>query len=134
MLKKKKGQGLPLNTVIVAILVVLVLIVLVAFFLGGTTGLVKTVKKVFFGTTAGTDMSLAYESCKQYCLQAEGLPNTTWEKSAYCTKSFEIDSDNNGEADLCDDKEKYARYYCHNDMLNVPCSIDSCTKEDKDNC
>tara|TARA_Y100000310_G_C20159543_1_gene568513 strand:- start:69 stop:515 length:447 start_codon:yes stop_codon:yes gene_type:complete len=113
---KKRGQGLPLNTIIIAILVVLVLVAIVAFFVGGSSGIIKTIKGVFFQTTAGTDMPLAIQTCNQRCGLAEQLPSaTTRMSSAFCESYFNIDSDFDGEADLVDpiaDKKVYKRWYC----------------------
>jgi len=137
----KKGQGLPLTTIIVAILVVVVLVVIVAFFLGGTTGLTNAIKRVFFGTTAGSDLTLAVETCKQYCDQAETYPSVgLQQKSAFCTQYFRIDQNRDGEADLLDaDNKIYARWYCGTTnpktfvdkdsgsqtakLLGIPCSV-----------
>ena len=43
----KKGQGLPLTTIIIAVLVVVVLIVIVAFFLSGSSSLIGTIRNIF---------------------------------------------------------------------------------------
>ncbi len=127
----KKAQGLPLTTIIIAILVVVVLIVIVAFFLGSSSGLVKSIKGIFFKTTAGTDMTIAVESCKQYCEQAKGLSASLRGSSAYCTQTFNIDRDNNGEADRVGDKPdgKLIKWQCNliteiedTKSLNVPCA------------
>ncbi|MDP4012672.1 MAG: hypothetical protein Q8R00_03660 [Candidatus Nanoarchaeia archaeon] len=93
----KKGVDLTLNTVILGILVVLVLIVVVTFFLGGTAGLTKTVREVFYGTTAGTSEVIAVETCHQRCDQAKLLPDPS--KSAFCTADFDIDRDNDGKVE-----------------------------------
>lgn len=111
----KKGAELTLNTVIVGILVVLVLIVVVTFFVGGTTGLTRTIRGVFYGTTAGTSEVLAVQSCESRCDQASLLPTPTLRrKSAFCAQPFEIDKDNNGEADytLVEGKKVYDKYFC----------------------
>ena len=112
----KKGQGLPLTTIIVAILVVVVLVVIVAFFLGGTTGLTNTIKRVFFGTTAGTDLSLAVEACRNHCDRAASLPKSLQGSSAYCTTKFRIDKDGSGEADSVGegDSRQFIDWYCWN--------------------
>lgn len=133
----RKAQGLPLNTVILAILVVLVLFVVAAFFLGGTAGIMKQVRSLFYGTTAGTDRVLNSQTCEQRCEQLKLLPRTAISSSAYCTQSFFIDTDNNGEADLLnpnDSKAGYKPYYCYEKTselssgnLGVPCRLDDGT-------
>ena len=126
---QKKGQGLPLTTIVIAILVVVVLVVIVAFFLGGTTGLTNTIKRVFFGTTAGTDQTLAVETCRQYCDQAETLPDSLHATSPYCKQTFRLDTDRDGEADYetKDGKKTFKEWNCYNtnsdSSLGVPCNI-----------
>lgn len=109
----KKGTELPLNVVIVAILVILVLVVVIIFFLGGFGGLTSKIKSTFFGTLAGTDKSIAVETCKTRCEQARllGEAGINPLTSAFCTSPFYIDTDNNGEADKFGDS--YVKFYCH---------------------
>lgn len=92
----KRGVDLTLNTVIIGILVVLVLIVVVTFFLGGTAGLTRTVREVFYGTTAGTTEVIAVETCHQRCDQAKLLPQESQVNSAWCKAKFDIDRNNDG--------------------------------------
>ena len=93
----KRGQSLPLNTLIIIILVVIVLIVVAIFFLGGTSSLSRSIRSIFFGTTAGTDLSLALEICEQRCEQAKSLPTDTLRRnSAFCKVGFDIDKSNDG--------------------------------------
>ncbi|HLD15534.1 MAG TPA: hypothetical protein VJB94_03060 [Candidatus Nanoarchaeia archaeon] len=112
----KKGQGLPLTTIIIAVLVVVVLIVIVAFFLSGSSSLIGTIRSIFIKTYAGTDMTLARQICQQRCDQA-----TTWDrdaqlKSAFCTDAFNIDENRDGEADYtttADGKKEYVQWFCN---------------------
>jgi len=114
----KKGQeGLPLSTIIVAILVVIVLVVLVAFFLGGSTALTDAIKRVFFGTTAGYDLALAIQTCESRCDIAQGMPAFSRADGAYCKTSIAVDKDPvDGEADFYRDestnKKTTVKYYC----------------------
>lgn len=94
----KKGVEITLNTVIVGILVVLVLLVVTTFFLGGTAGLTRTVRDIFYGTTAGTSEVIAVQTCNTRCDQARLLPTDEAKKnSAFCKAGFDIDRDNDGE-------------------------------------
>ena len=115
----KRGQSLTLNTIIIAILVILVLVILVAFFTGGMANLTNKIRTTLFGSIAGTDQTLAVQNCENYCQQLAVLPEAARAKSAFCTKYFNIDIDNNGEADFIpgtDSKDKetkiYKRWYC----------------------
>lgn len=114
----KKGQELPVTTIILIILVVVVLVVIVAFFLGGTSTLTGTIKRIFFGTTAGYDLTLATQTCTDRCEQAKNLPSDLRGKSAYCKSALNVDfKPVDGEADFYRDKrdqnkKKPIRYYC----------------------
>ena len=110
----KKGD-IELGKIVTFIIVAVVLIVVVAFFLGGATGVTKAIKGVFFGVTAGSDITLATANCKQYCENAKTLETKSdKEKSAYCTRYELIDQDHDGEADYAGaSKEKeYVHWYC----------------------
>jgi len=119
----KKGQGLPLTTIVVAILVIIVLVLVVTFFLGGFAGLTSKVKEIFFGTTAGTSLTLATQNCKTYCEQASLLPETMQPKSAYCTRLQKVDMSGDGEAD--------SDMACEKD-LGVNCPEIKCQAETKE--
>tara|TARA_Y100000034_G_C6898881_1_gene415071 strand:+ start:1922 stop:2425 length:504 start_codon:yes stop_codon:yes gene_type:complete len=114
-IQSKKGQGLPMNTVIITILVILVLVVVAAFFLGGTSNLVTKIREIFYGSISGTDRTFASGTCQQRCDQLQILPKSQLGNSAYCQDYFNIDSDNDGEADYTGTgKDKvYTRYYCY---------------------
>lgn len=119
----KRGVELTLNTVIIGILVVLVLIVIITFFLGGTAGLTRTIRGIFYGTTAGTSETLAIQTCQNRCDQGLLLPAGDIRKlSAFCTQYFEIDKNNDGEADfdLVLDKKLSREYYCPVDYPDKP--------------
>ena len=118
----KRGQGLPLNTLIIIILVVLVLIVVAIFFLGGTSSLSESVRRIFFGTTAGTDINLAREICENRCAAAQTAPSPG--DSAYCKTPFELDTDGDGKADT--DASGYIKYYCHTGPISVACPEVTC--------
>ncbi|HLC71957.1 MAG TPA: hypothetical protein VJH37_00070 [Candidatus Nanoarchaeia archaeon] len=137
----RKAQGLPLNTVILAILVVLVLLVVGAFFLGGTSGISKTIRGIFYGSTAGQDRVFAVQTCNQRCDSLKLLPTSALPDSAYCKQTFSIDTDNNGEAEFVSssDPKQYIKYYCHNkksieptsESLDAPCVLDNGDGPDK---
>jgi hypothetical protein len=106
----KKGESLPLNTVVVAVLVIIVLVVVVIFFLGGMGGMTSKIKSMFFGTLAGTDRAIAVQTCQTRCEQAMFLPDP--KSSAYCTSPFYIDDNNDGEADKTTDGN-YIKWSCY---------------------
>jgi len=116
-MQTKKGE-LALNTVIVAIIVLVVLIIIIAFFAGGTGSVIDKIKGIFQGKTAGQDLSLAIQDCKTFCTQAKslesefGIGSQQLQKSAYCTKWFKLDIDNDGNVDRDPQYKDYIRYYC----------------------
>ena len=98
ILLNKRGQSLPLNTLVITILVVIVLIVVAVFFLGGTSSLSKSIRNIFYGTTTGTDIALAREFCEQRCEQAQNIPNIGANKAInpFCRKNLDVDTSGNG--------------------------------------
>lgn len=106
----KKGQGLPLNTIIIAILVIVVLVVVIVFFLGGFAGLSQKVKIIFFGATAGVDKTLAVQNCQTWCDQAKILPVSLRKTSAYCDQYQFVDMNNDGEVEKEGDVTK--KFFC----------------------
>ena len=115
MLKRdKRGIELSINTLVIAILVILTLIIIVIFFLGGAKRVTDTISGIFFKTTAGTDKSLAIQTCGTYCDQALSLPQSLRKGSSYCKSWFNIDTKGKGEADSVDvgSEKKYKKFYC----------------------
>lgn len=130
----KKGVELTLTTIITAIIVVMVLIVVVTFFLGGFSRVRDTIVNVFFPVTSGTDLAIAVQTCEQRCDQARLLPTSVLTKSAYCTGSFSLDTDGDGEAQK-DQDGKLVKFYCYDSSLGVNCEVKDSqgnTKELKD--
>jgi len=138
----KKGQGLPLNTVIIAILVLVVLVVIIAFFVGGTSTIVTKISGIFGGATAGEDISLARNFCENYCEQALEMDVNRQQSSAFCTKFFKLDSsDADDKADKFTAEEgedlagEYKHFYCDgqqhqidalaadSDLIGVSCNV-----------
>ena len=117
-MKNKKGQSLSLNTIKIAIIVLVVLVILIAFFAGGAGTIIQKIKGIFGLSTAGTDLQMARNACEQYCGQAKEMYQNSPElvqNSAYCTKAFQIDWDNDGTADKFstgEHKGEFKNFYC----------------------
>ena len=125
----KRGAELPLSTLIVIILVVIVLIVVAVFFLGGTSKLSESIRNIFYGTTAGTDLSLAVEICEQRCEQAKNLPDNLRSTSAYCRSGQNIDFDGDGKLEQQNEGATDGDEFdvlCIDSKLGVPCVGVSC--------
>jgi len=137
MFNNKRGQGMPMNTVIIGILVLIVLIVIIAFFTGGAGTVIDKVKSIFGMATKAQDYTMAVKSCEEYCTQAKDLqastnPNTVV-GSAYCTSWFKLDVivPKDGNLDK-DQKGEPIHYYCGSvhslqdsattSTLNIPCA------------
>lgn len=114
----KKGAELALNTLIIVILVVIVLIVVAIFFLGGTSSLSRSIRTIFFGATAGTDLNLAVEQCNNHCANAQALPN--YKLSGYCRITYNLDMNTDGKLDENNDK---LGIKCWQDPINNVCLI-----------
>ena len=140
-MSNKKAQSLSLNTIIIAILVVLVLIVVVTFFLGGFSRIKDTITNVFFPVSSGTDLTVAVQTCQQYCDQARLLPsNRIKEQSSYCKSYFGLDFDpKDGQVDIVSNEkgEKVLKkFYCYKTNkdneghLDIPCQVEKGELED----
>ena len=99
----KRGQSLPLNTVIIAIIVLVVLVIVIAILVGGTLGVTQRIKEIFGGSVAATDISLARQFCQEYC--------DSEKYDAFCKKTFYLDENVDGSAEKNSDGN-YIKYYC----------------------
>ncbi len=137
MVKKrqsKKGLELSINTIIILVIVVVALVAIAAFFFGGFGKLTDSIKNVFFGASGGYDKTLAIQNCETYCDQLQSLGDridSDAPDSAYCTRSFDVDTNNDGKADkrfYCSDSASAAvidqelpDYITSRDSLDVSC-------------
>lgn len=97
----KQGQGLPLNTIILAILALLVLVFIVLFATGAFGTLFGQTQDVAEATETST--VAAQTKCSQWCLQAQGVDTKdNWINSRFCTEK-PLDKDGDGTADSCAD-------------------------------
>jgi len=96
--KDKKGAELSMNVIVIVIILVIVLVVLVAFFLGGFSQLTERIRSI------GPDnKDAAIQDCQSKCLVAQNLNgDSAKERSSYCRKTVNIDSDGDGKADRKD--------------------------------
>lgn len=106
----KKGQGLSLNVIIIAVLAILVLVIVAAFFLGGFSNLGGKIKSVFSGTTIGSDLDLTISTCNNLCERAKGLDASSVGKSAYCQTSFDVDSNVDGKLEESEKNQKCSAF------------------------
>ncbi|SRR3989344_1485000 len=101
----KKGQGLSLDMVVIAVIVLVVLFVIIAFFSGGFTAIAEKIGNLFRGGI--DDRAVSIQLCNSYCLTVKGYDSVDniqqIRESRYCTAKFKIDKDNNG---VLSDSEK----------------------------
>jgi len=87
----KRGQGLSLNMVVVAVIVLVVLFVVIAFFSGGFTAIAEKVGNIFRGGI--DDRAVSIQLCKTYCLTAKRLDNPLQLNDAkFCVARFSVDT------------------------------------------
>ncbi|MBS3175408.1 hypothetical protein J4440_06015 [Candidatus Woesearchaeota archaeon] len=108
----KRGMELPQSVIVIAIIVLVVLVVILAFFVGGFGKLGERLSGLFAGGV--DDQATAVSFCENYCDSAKGfLDNAAAvSTSAYCTKSFKLDRDNDGKVDKNKDTGRTTKYFC----------------------
>ncbi|HIH14158.1 MAG TPA: hypothetical protein HA224_02790 [Nanoarchaeota archaeon] len=83
----KRAQGLPISTIVLAIVGLLVLFMIIAFFTGAFGKVSGNVREAA-GTTADVQATNAQNKCAQWCLQLDGLATDDLKRaSAYCSKT-----------------------------------------------
>jgi hypothetical protein len=136
----KRGQGLPLELIVLAAIAAIVLVLIIAFTIGGGSTFLT---KIFQGgqQSVGDDLDNARASCNSLCSQAKLVTTTSaWSSSSYCIKSFSVDLDNDGQLGGCpsggsaNSKEECTggvynlegnaerNLNCRGDTINVICS------------
>lgn len=128
----KKGAELPMNFLVMAIIVIVALVVILVFFLGGTSSITTKIKNIFTSQVAGTDMTLAVQTCNQYCENAKLLPQDIQKNSAFCQYSFLIDKNGDGVAEKTKDGKDYKKFYCNKktpnpdteEILGITCTVE----------
>lgn len=93
----KKAQGLPLNTIVLAVIAIIVLVVVILFATGNLSKLFGSTQTIVSGSTP--DEVAAFRiACKQACFQAQQLADTQaeWVTSKYCDTKYKV-LDNNVE-------------------------------------
>ena len=90
----KRAQGLPLTTIVIAVISFVVLFIVIIFFTGGFGKIFGQAKAAIGSVEA--DVSAAQTKCSQWCLQAQNLDSAAQKKSAWCTRVQGIDTDGDG--------------------------------------
>lgn len=95
MLMNKKGQGLPMNVVILGIIVIVVLIVVLVFFVGGTGQFTQKIKQILGLNVKGEELQLATQSCIRSCESVAERTPIEQKNSFYCNGILIVDNDAN---------------------------------------
>lgn len=85
----RKGQGLPINLIVILIIGVLILLLVIAFATGSITKLFGGTKNI--GEAVTPDQVATFRiGCSQGCFSAQQLANTEgdWKKSDYCARKL----------------------------------------------
>jgi len=94
----KRGQGLPLNTIILLKLALLVLVFIVLFATGAFGTLFGQTKSVAGATE--TDIVAAQTKCSQWCLQSQNSKTEEeWTNSKFCKDTQLLDTNGDGTAE-----------------------------------
>ena len=91
----KKGQGLPLNVLVVAIIVIVVLILVLTFFFGGFVSLSDKIKQIFSGATGGQEEGFVVQSCDRACVTIQSVQKV--QPGTYFCQGKNVDLDGDGE-------------------------------------
>ena len=100
----KRGQGLPLNVIVIAIIVVVALVVIVAFFLGGFGKLGQKAGQTTGEGLIGTSQALATASCENLCNFAQDVDSSKVKATEFCLETKTIEkTDGTAEEKRCDE-------------------------------
>jgi len=111
----KKGAELSFNLIIIVILLVIVLVLVAAFFSGAFAKLTAKINKV-----GADNVETAISDCRSKCAIAQNYESENQRvKSGYCTSSWRLDADGDGNADKEGDDLK--QYHCWEYPLEEDC-------------
>tara|TARA_Y100000310_G_scaffold336790_1_gene422288 strand:- start:397 stop:765 length:369 start_codon:yes stop_codon:yes gene_type:complete len=112
MFKNKRGQGLSMNVVVVAILAVIILVILALIFTGGIGKVWGRIGTIFrWATPEEQSLEFAEKQCELACSNAQAMSKENVGRSTYCKQTFNIDASGDGEIE--------ENVHCWD--LNVPC-------------
>jgi hypothetical protein len=89
----KRGQGISLNFIVIAIIAALVLVIVISFTVGG---LGSSLSKIFQAgeQNEDSDIDLAKANCEGMCSSAEGVDSPAdWNNADYCSKTYLFDGE-----------------------------------------
>ena len=100
-----KGQGLPLNLIVLAIIAAIILVIVIAFTVGGAGTTFSRISKAGVGAT-GDEIETVRNNCRQACATAESTVTNglMWKQSRYCQMRSSLDLDASGKIEQANEK------------------------------
>jgi len=108
----KRGQSLPINTIVIAILALLVLVFVILFATGSFSSLFGQTQNI--AESSDTSIVAAQTKCAQWCLTAQSSKTLgEWTSSKFCKDIQLIDTNGDGESE---------NYLCNSEVISAACS------------
>jgi len=126
MFKNKRGQGLSMNFVVVAMIAVIVLVVIAIIFAGGVGSSFRRMGEIFQLGTQYQSLAVVIEKCDIACTIAQGKDNP--KTSSYCKSTFTYETGHMTE----DGKKEKKTVWCGHTDVGVSCPdvLDYCDVPD----
>ncbi len=112
MFKNKRGQGLSMNIVVIAILAVIILVIIAIIFTGGVGNVYRRMGEFFQIGTRGQTLEFIRQQCNIACSTARTMDDPS--KSSYCNQVFKYDETGAGKDIL--------EIHCYDSLVNVHCA------------
>jgi len=107
--KNKRGQGLSMNFVVVAMIAVIVLVVIAIIFAGGVGSSFRKMGEIFQLGTQYQSLAVVIEKCNIACTLAQTMENP--KTSPYCKSTFTYETGNKAKKTV----------HCYEDVVGVSC-------------
>ena len=124
----EKGQGLPINVVVLAIIGIVVLVIVVAFAVGSSGTTFSKIGKI--GASAGGDeLAIVRQDCNQQCGFAKNVvagagDTSQWRSTTYCQKTINLDLDSDGSIEPVNSAgQREQNLKCWNAPISAGCKI-----------
>ena len=123
-----KGQGLPINIVVLGIIGIVVLVIVVAFTVGSSGTTFGKIGKI--GAAAGGDeLAIIRQDCNQQCGFARNIvagagDTSQWRSTTYCQKTMNLDLDGDGSIEPVNSAgQREQNLKCWNAPISAGCKI-----------
>jgi hypothetical protein len=90
----KKGQGISLNFIVIAIIAALVLIIVVSFTVGGLGAALGDIFRTGDDATKDSNIKIAEATCENLCNEAKSINKPSeWKSESYCSETHLIETE-----------------------------------------